>query len=72
MLNFWIEDAIRMNELPHTAAAFTPQILVEYIELYDAFVKAKVASVEFVNGPQFDPSDWVVFEIGTGECLSVI
>ena len=72
VLKFWIKDAIRMNELPHTAVAFTPQILVEYIELYDAFVKAKVASVEFVNGPQFDPSDWVVFETGTGECLSVI
>ena len=28
-LKFWIEDAIRMNELPHTAVAFTPQILVE-------------------------------------------
>ena len=71
-LKFWIEDAIRMNELPHTAAGFTPEILVEYIELYAAYVKEKVASVEFVNGPQFDPNDWVVFETGTEECLSVI
>ena len=55
-LKFWIEDKARMNELP-TTVAFTPLILAEYIELYDAFVKPKVASVEFVNGPQFDPSD---------------
>ena len=71
-LKFWIEDVIRMNEIPHTAAAFTPQILLEYIELYAAYVKAKVESVEFVNGPQFDPDTWVDFETGTGECLSVI
>ena len=36
-LKFWIEDAARMNEIP-TAAAFTPLVLAEYIELYDAFV----------------------------------
>ena len=71
-LKFWIEDAIRMNELSHTAVAFTQQVMGDYIELYDAFVKEKVASVEFVNGPQFDSSDWVVFETGTAECLSVI
>ena len=71
-LKCWIEDAIRMNELPHTAVAFTQQVMVDYIELYDAFVKAKVSSIEFVNGPQFDPNDWVVFETGTEECLSVI
>ena len=71
-LKFWIEDAIRMNELPHTAVAFTPQVMGDYIELYDAFVKAKVSSIEFVNGPQFDPNDWVVFETGTEECLSMI
>ena len=70
-LKFWIEDAVQMNELPHTATAFTPHVLVEYIELYAAYVKAKVASVEFVNGPQFDPNDWVVFKTGTIECLSV-
>ena len=71
-LKFWIEDLIRMDELPHTAARFTPLVMAEYIKLYDAFVRAKDASVEFVNGPQFDPNDWVVFETGTGECLSVI
>ena len=71
-LKFWIEDVIRMNELPHTAAGFTPQVMAEYIELYDAFVRAKDASVEFVNGPQFNPDEWVVFETGTEECLSVI
>ena len=70
-LKFWIEDAARMNEIP-TAAAFTPLVLEEYIELYDAFVKAKVASVEFVVGPQFDSDNWVVFETGTEECLSDI
>ena len=70
-LKFWIEDAARMNEIP-TAAAFTPLVLAEYIELYDAFVKAKVASVEFVVGPQFDSDNWVVFETGTEECLSDI
>ena len=57
-----------MNELP-TTVGFTPQILAEYIELYDAFVKTKVSSVEFVNGPQFDTENWVVFETGTEECL---
>ena len=40
-LKFWIGDAIRINELPHTAVVFTQQILVVYIELYNAFVKAK-------------------------------
>ena len=29
-LKFWIEDMIRMNET-HTAAAFTPQIMMDYI-----------------------------------------
>ena len=71
-LKFWIEDMIRMNELPHAAARFTPQVMAEYIELYDAFVRAKDSSIEFVNGPQFDANDWVVFETGTEECLSVI
>ena len=61
-----------MNEIPHTAAAFTPQILLEYIELYAAYVKAKVESIEFVNGPQFDPDIWVDSEIGTVECLCAI
>ena len=70
-LKFWIKDKARMNELP-TTAGFTAQILAEYIELYDAFVKAKVASVEFVNGPQFDTENWVVFETGTEEYLSDI
>ena len=56
-IKFWIEDAIWMNELPHTAIAFTPQVMVDYIELYDAFVIANVSSIEFVNGPQFDPND---------------
>ena len=60
-----------MSKVP-TAADFTTQVLAEYIELYDAYVKAKVASVEFVNGPQFDPENWVVFETGTEECLSDI
>ena len=50
-LKFWIEDLIQMNETPHTAAAFTPQVMSEYIALYAAYVKAKVKSVEFVNGP---------------------
>ena len=49
-LKFWIEDMIRMNE-PHTATAFTPQVMMDYIELYIAYVKAKVEPVEFVNGP---------------------
>ena len=71
-LKFWIEDVIRMNEISHTATAFTPQILLEYTELYAAYVKAKVKSVEFVNGPQFDPDTWVDFETGTVECLSSI
>ena len=70
-LKFWIEDKARMSEVP-AAADFTAQVLAEYIELYDAFVKAKVASVEFVNGPQFDIENWVVFETGTEECLSDI
>ena len=42
-----------MNQLL-TAVAFTPLILLEYIKLYDAYVKAKITSVEFVNEPQFD------------------
>ena len=71
-LKFWIEDVIPMNEIPHTAAAFTPQIMLEYIKLYAAYVKAKVESVEFVNGPQFDPDHWVEFEIRTEECLASI
>ena len=50
-LKFWIEDMIRMNELPHAAARFTPQVMAVYIELYDAFVRAKDSSVKFVNGP---------------------
>ena len=70
-LKFWIKDKARMNELP-TAAGFTPRILAEYIKLYDAFVKAKVSSVEFFNGPYFDPENWVVFETGTKKCLSDI
>ena len=70
-LKFWIEDAVWMNELP-TAITFTPLILSEFIKLYDAFVKAKVASVEFVNGPQCNPDNWVVFETGIKEGLSVI
>ena len=49
-LKFWIEDKARMSEVP-AAADFTAPVLAEYIELYDAYVKAKVASVEFVNGP---------------------
>ena len=72
VLKFWIEDVIRINKLPHTAAAFTPQILTEYIKSYATYVKAKVESVEFVNGSQFDPDTWVDFETGTGECLFVI
>ena len=44
----------------------------EYIELYDVFVRAKDSSIKFVNGPQFDANDWVVFKTGTEECLSVI
>ena len=52
-LKFWIKDKARMNEVP-VADNFTARVLAEYIELYDAYVKAKVASVEFVNGPQFD------------------
>ena len=47
-LKFWIKDKAWMNELP-TAVAFTPLIFADYMELYDAFVKVKVASVEFVN-----------------------
>ena len=43
-----------------------------YIELYAAYFKEKVESVEFVDVPQFDPNTWVDFETGTGECLSVI
>ena len=49
-----------MNE-PHTAAVFTPQVMFDYIELYAAYVKEKVESVEFVNGLQFDPDDWIGF-----------
>ena len=49
-LKFWIEDMIRMNET-HTAATFTSQIMLDYIELYAAYVKGKVEYVEFVNGP---------------------
>ena len=71
-LKFWIEDVIRMNEIPHTAASFTPQILFEYIKLYAAYVKAKVESVEFVYGPQFDPDIWIDFITGTVECLASI
>ena len=71
-LKFWIEDTIWINKLPHTVIAFTPQILVEYIEVHDTFVKAKITSVEFVNGPQFDPENWVVSKTGTEECLAVI
>ena len=48
-LKFWIEDMIRMNKLPHAAARFTPQVMVEYIKLYDTFVRAKYSSIEFVN-----------------------
>ena len=59
---------IQMNE-PHTAAAFTPQVMLDYIKLYVAYVKAKVESVEFVNDPQIDPDHWVEFETGTEECL---
>ena len=59
---------IRMNET-HTAAAFTPQVMVYYIELYAVYVKAKVESVECVNGPQFDSDDLIEFETGTEECL---
>ena len=70
-LKFWIEDMIRMNET-HTAAAFTPQIMLDYIELYAAYVKAKVETVEFVNGPQFDQDNWIGFETGTVECLASI
>ena len=70
-LKFWIEDKARMNKVP-VAANFTARVLAEYIELYDAYVKAKVSSVEFVNGPQFDADNWVVFETGTEECLSDI
>ena len=43
-----------MNET-HTAAAFTPQVMLECIKLYAAYVKAKVESVGFIDGPQFDP-----------------
>ena len=57
-----------MDELL-TAVRFTLQILAEYIELYDAFVKAKASSVEFVNETQFDTENWVVFETGTEECI---
>ena len=71
-LKFWIEDVIQINEWPHTAAAFTQQILLEYIKLYAAYVKAKVESIEFVNGPQLDPDTWVDFETGTVECLASI
>ena len=46
--------------------------MVDCIELYAAYVKAKVESVEFVNGPQFDPDHWVEFETGTEECLTSI
>ena len=70
-LKFWIEDMIRMNE-PHTTAAFTSQVMLDCIELYAAYVKAKVESVEFFNGPQFDPDDWIGFETGTGEWLASI
>ena len=61
-----------MDKLPHAAARFTPQVMAEYIKLYDAFIGAKDSSIEFVNGPQFDANDCVVFETGTEECLSVI
>ena len=71
-LKFWIKDVIRMNEIPHTAVAFTPQIMLEYIELYAAYVKAKVEYVEFVNGPQFDQDHLVEFETGTEEYLASI
>ena len=53
VLKFWIKDIIRMNE-PHTTAALTPQVMADYIELYEAYVEAQAESVEFVNGPQFD------------------
>ena len=69
---FWIEDVIRMNEIPHTATAFTPQILLEYIALYAAYVKTKVEPVGFVNVLQLDPDTWVDFETETFECLSSI
>ena len=38
----------------------------------ESAVKAKVESVEFVNGPQFDPDEWIGFETGTEKCLASI
>ena len=70
-LKFWIEHMIRMNE-PHTAATFTPQVMVDYIKLYAVDVKEKFESVEFVYGPQFDPDLWVEFATGTEKYLASI
>ena len=70
-LKFWIEDVIQMNET-HTAAAFTRQIMLNYVQLYAAYAKTKDDNVEFVNGPQFDKEDWIGFETGTFKCLASI
>ena len=70
-LKFWIEDVIRMNET-HTAAEFTRQIMLDYIQLYAAYAKAKDDNVEFVNSPQFDKDDWIGLETRTFEYLASI
>ena len=70
-LKFWIEDKIRMNE-PHVAGHFTRQVMTDYIKLYAAFVVAQNENAEFVNGPQLDKDDWVNFETGTYECLTLL
>ena len=62
---------IQMNKT-HIAAVFTPQVMVDYIKLYASYIKAKVDSVEFVNGPQFHPDQWIEFETGTEEYLASI
>ena len=46
--------------------------MLDYIELYAAYVKAKIKTVEFINGLQFDPDDWIGFETGTVECFASI
>ena len=69
-LKFWIEYKHRMGELPsHTD--FTPDVLLEYIQLY-AVTSRATENTEFSVGPNLNQTDWNSFSNGTEESLGTL
>ena len=80
----WIVKVKRVDHLagvsigPKTTNGFESLVLWEdgntnWIPLKDMQLTAEVSiKLKTINGPQFDPDDWIEFEAGTEECLASI